>query len=88
MAVGNNGICGLNVIGLRRAGFDDATRLELKRLYRFVFRGSLPLRAAIDRARSEFKSDPARVMLDFMAASERGVCPDVTGARSRPDREP
>ena len=39
MAVGNNGICGLNVIGLRRAGFDAATRLELKRLYRFVFRG-------------------------------------------------
>ena len=88
MAVGNNGICGLNVIGLRRAGFDAATRLELKRLYRFVFRGNLPLRAAIAQARSEFKSDPALVMLDFMAASERGVCPDVVGERSPPARDP
>jgi UDP-N-acetylglucosamine acyltransferase len=87
MAVGNNGICGLNVIGLRRAGFDAPTRLELKRLYRFVFRGRLPLRKAIEEARAEFHTDAARVMLDFMAASQRGVCPDVAGRRSQDELE-
>lgn len=85
MAVGNNGICGLNVIGLRRAGFDNAVRLELKRLYRFVFLGKLPLRTAIAQARAEFNSEPSKVMLDFMetsmVTSHRGVCPHVAGSR-------
>jgi UDP-N-acetylglucosamine acyltransferase len=85
MAVGNNGICGLNVVGLRRAGFDDAQRLELKRLYRFVFQGTLPLRRAIEEAYAQFHSAPARVMLGFMKASERGVCPDVARRRHGPD---
>ena len=31
VARGDNGICGLNVVGLRRAGFSAAERLELKR---------------------------------------------------------
>jgi UDP-N-acetylglucosamine acyltransferase len=82
MAVGVNQICGLNVIGLRRAGFDSAQRLELKRLYRFLFRGELPLRAAIAAARSQFQGEAANAMLDFMAASKRGICPDV-GSRRR-----
>jgi UDP-N-acetylglucosamine acyltransferase len=84
MAVGNNGICGLNVIGLRRAGLDAGQRLELKRLYRFLFHGQLPLRAAIEQALSRFQSAPARVMLDFMKASERGVCPDITRRHRSP----
>ncbi|PYI81986.1 MAG: acyl-[acyl-carrier-protein]--UDP-N-acetylglucosamine O-acyltransferase, partial [Verrucomicrobia bacterium] len=33
VARGDNGICGLNTVGLRRAGFTSEQRLELKRLY-------------------------------------------------------
>jgi UDP-N-acetylglucosamine acyltransferase len=87
MAVGNNGICGLNVIGLRRAGLDDEQRLELKRLYRFLFRGRLPLRAAIERARSQFHSAAARVMLAFLGESQRGVCADIARKRQNPAQE-
>ena len=81
MARGNNRICGLNVIGLRRAGLSPEQRLELKRLYRNLFRGGLPLRAAIEQARPQPHSDVARVLLDFVAASQRGVCADVGRAR-------
>lgn len=74
IARGDNAICGLNVIGLRRAGFSDDERLELKRLYRALFRGNLPLRQAVSAARKEFHGPPAVRMLDFIAASQRGVC--------------
>jgi UDP-N-acetylglucosamine acyltransferase len=77
MARGDNGICGLNTIGLRRAGLTPAERLELKQLYRALFRGGQNLRAAVASAREKFSSAPAKVMLEFLGGSRRGVCRDV-----------
>lgn len=74
VALGENGICGLNIIGLRRADFTADERLELKRLYRALFRSDLPLRKAVEAARKDFTSKHAIRMLDFIAASKRGVC--------------
>jgi UDP-N-acetylglucosamine acyltransferase len=81
MALGNNSICGLNIIGLRRAGFSSSERLELKRAYRFLFRGSLPLRIAAAAAREQFVAGPAAVLVEFVAASKRGVCADIGRVR-------
>ena len=81
VARGDNGICGLNVVGLRRAGFTAEQRLELKQLYQVLFRGSLNLRRALDAARKQFTGDAAKTMLDFLATSTRGVCAD-TGRRA------
>jgi UDP-N-acetylglucosamine acyltransferase len=75
-----NEICGLNIIGLRRAGFTAAQRLELKRLYRALFRSGKNLRAAIEAASKEFTSPAAKTMLDFVAGTKRGVCSDLGGA--------
>jgi UDP-N-acetylglucosamine acyltransferase len=75
-----NEICGLNVIGLRRAGFTAEQRLELKRLYRALFRSGKNLRAAVEAARTGFTSLAAKKMLDFVAGTQRGVCSDVGGA--------
>lgn len=83
VARGDNGICGLNTVGLRRAGLTPAERLELKQLYHFLFREGRNLRTAVASARNHFASPPARLMLDFLAASSRGVCSD-TGAASNP----
>ena len=80
IARGDNRICGLNVVGLRRAGVSPADRLELKRLYHFLFRGKRRLREAIEEARGRFSSEPARRMLEFVHATKRGVCRD-TGSR-------
>jgi UDP-N-acetylglucosamine acyltransferase len=77
LATGVNGICGLNVVGLRRAGFSAETRRELKRLYLILFRGGRKLREAVEEAREEFKSDADRVLLDFVAATRRGICSDT-----------
>lgn len=77
VARGDNGICGLNIVGLRRAGFPAEQRRELKRLYLVLFRGGRKLREAIEEAREDFRSDAARVMLDFVAATKRGICADT-----------
>jgi len=76
IARGDNGICGLNVVGLRRAGFSNEQRIELKRLYQRLFRGKRKLHDACADAVKEFTSEAAKVMLDFIAASTRGVCAD------------
>ena len=85
VARGYNRICGLNTVGLRRAGFKPAERLELKQLYRALFRAGVNLRQAAQAARSDYSSAPALVLLDFVATSKRGVCADVAGA---PGAEP
>lgn len=79
VARGNNGICGLNVIGLRRAGFSAADRLELKQLYRLMFREGRAFREALAEAHSQFTGAGAKTFLEFAAATKRGLCAD-TGA--------
>jgi UDP-N-acetylglucosamine acyltransferase len=78
VARGDNSICGLNTVGLRRAGLTPAVRLELKQLYHALFRGGRNLRVAVAEARKSFSSAPAQAMLEFVAASARGICADVT----------
>jgi UDP-N-acetylglucosamine acyltransferase len=78
---GVNRLCGLNVIGLRRAGYTSEQRLELKRLYHALFRSRKKLRAALADAQAEFTSEPARVLMEFVATAKRGLCHDqATGA--------
>lgn len=74
VAHGDNRICGLNVVGLRRAEFSMEDRQELKRLYHFLFRSGRNLRAAAAEASKQFRSERARVMLDFILESKRGIC--------------
>lgn len=74
VARGDNGICGLNVIGLRRAGYSPEERLELKKLYQLLFRGGKNLSDAVAEAGGNFSSPGARMMLDFIASTRRGVC--------------
>jgi UDP-N-acetylglucosamine acyltransferase len=82
VARGDNGICGLNTIGLRRAGLTAEERLELKHLYRALFRSNQNLRQALAAARSQFTGAAAKVLMDFLAASKRGVCADAGGDSS------
>jgi UDP-N-acetylglucosamine acyltransferase len=74
VARGGNNICGLNTVGLRRANIGPAERLELKRLYQKLFLSGEKLSVALAEARGQFMSAPAKVLLDFIAASKRGVC--------------
>ncbi len=74
-AVGNPlKLFGLNSVGLRRSGFDEAVVGELKRAYRLCFRSDLNLSKGVERARGELDLLPeVRQFLDFIDASQRGV---------------
>jgi UDP-N-acetylglucosamine acyltransferase len=81
IARGDNGICGLNAVGLRRAGFTSEQRLELKKLYHALFRSGENLRTAIAEAQKNFSSPTAKILLDFVANAKRGLCSDTSRAK-------
>jgi len=89
VAIRDNEMCGLNIVGLRRAEFTAAQRLELKELYHALFRSGKNLRPALAAAREKFHGPVSRVMLEFLAGCKRGVCADVSrAAGSRVEEEP
>lgn len=73
---GTNMICGLNVVGLRRHGFTTEQRLELRKLYHALFLSRRKMQEALADARTQFTSEPSRIMIDFIAATKRGICAD------------
>lgn len=87
VALRENELCGLNTIGLRRAGFTPPERMELKRLYRALFRDGTNLRAALEAAQREFTGAPSKIFMDFVAATKRGICRDVGKGRGNVEGE-
>jgi len=84
VALRENEMCGLNIVGLRRANVPSDQRLELKRLYHQLFRGGKNLAETLAGAQKEFSSPPAKVLLEFVTKARRGVCADV-GRNSNDD---
>src|SRR2546430_1075106 len=82
-----NLLCGLNVVGMRRAGLSAAERQELKQVYRALFREGKNLREAVVAARRKFSREPAKLMLEFIASSKRGICFDTGARRESPSEE-
>jgi UDP-N-acetylglucosamine acyltransferase len=69
---------GLNVVGLRRAGFGASELRVLKEAYRLLLRSSLPLEEALQRLAAS--GDPlVEELVTFVRGSRRSFC------RSRPD---
>lgn len=65
---------GLNVIGLERRGFTKEDIGSLKKAYRFLFRSSLSLEAALDRIENELKGEQVQKLVTFVRSSQRGIC--------------
>jgi UDP-N-acetylglucosamine acyltransferase len=71
---GINGMCGLNSVGLKRAGFSSEERQELKKAYHALFLSDDLLKDALEKARGEFTGVLAGQLIHFVAASQRGTC--------------
>jgi UDP-N-acetylglucosamine acyltransferase len=70
----DNVISGLNAIGLRRAGLSSDTRIELKRLFRHIFRSSMNVSQALGQLDETQWGAEAREMITFIREAKRGVC--------------
>lgn len=82
-----NVVDGINVVGLRRAGFDSAARLEIKRAWNTAYKShSGPVRGAAQALEGGEWSEAAQALLRFMAAGgKKGIaCP----RRRRTDGKP
>lgn len=67
-------LAGLNVVGLRRRGFDAATIEALEQAFRYVFRSKLLLADAIRAAREQVPAlAEVERFLEFVESSRRGI---------------
>ena len=65
---------GINSEGLKRRGFDATRIAAIKRAYRTLYMGGLPLAEARQKLSEQAEhSDDVRAMLAFLDASERGL---------------
>ncbi|MEP7016125.1 MAG: acyl-ACP--UDP-N-acetylglucosamine O-acyltransferase, partial [Verrucomicrobiota bacterium] len=81
IAAERNYVFGLNVVGLRRAGFNTQDRDEIKAAFKLLYASGLNVSAAIEKAAAMTLGEAAREFFDFVAnAKKRGVCPIKRGA--------
>jgi UDP-N-acetylglucosamine acyltransferase len=67
-------LTGLNTVGLSRHGFSPEAIGSIKVAYKLLFRSGLTMQEALARVRAEFPASPeVSLLVDFIAASERGV---------------
>jgi UDP-N-acetylglucosamine acyltransferase len=77
MALGNRAaLAGLNIVGLKRRGFDRDAIHDLRRLYRQLFATEGTLKERVDALSGEFgERTEARLILDFIReGGDRAIC--------------
>ena len=65
---------GLNLVGLKRAGFDAPRIGILKRAYRYLYRSNLKLEEALARIEGEIPTPDTLQLTAFIRGSRRGIC--------------
>lgn len=75
-------VCGLNSVGIARAGMSEEVRRNLKKAYRILYRSGMKLSDAITMMEQELDSSEAMDhLLRFLRNVDRGIC------RSRRDED-
>lgn len=72
---GINEIAGLNVVGIKRGGFETEDRKEIKEVYRIVYRSQLNFKQAKEKLDSREWGEPATIMINFLKSeTKKGIC--------------
>ncbi len=76
IAAGNHTkLYGLNLVGLKRNGFNRETIDALKGTYKVLFRSGQTMEKAVKQARDSWGAIPAvETLLSFVESSTRGIC--------------
>jgi UDP-N-acetylglucosamine acyltransferase len=78
-------LVGVNVVGLRRAGWPRQKIKVVRQAFQQLFRTDTARLVALERVEAELATDEhpeVAEMVDFIRASERGVCPPKIGLPS------
>jgi UDP-N-acetylglucosamine acyltransferase len=65
---------GLNLVGLRRAGYKPSDVAALKQAYRILYRSKLKLEEALEKIETEIPTPETLHLVKFIRRSERGIC--------------
>lgn len=76
-------VCGLNVIGLRRAQVPASTRDEIKRAYKLLYNSGLNTTHAISEIEKMATTPEVKYFSEFVKQSKRGICPGGTASETR-----
>lgn len=69
------GVCGLNNVGLSRAGTGEFARRNLKKAYKILYRSGLTLSQAIAVMEQDLEScEEVEHLVRFLRNAERGIC--------------
>lgn len=72
LLVGNSTVWGINLIGLKRAGFSAQEIREIKKAFSILYREKLPLSKSIKKL-EVIDSQPVKEILEFIRASQRNI---------------
>ena len=76
IAAERNSVFGVNMVGLRRAGFSAKDREEIKMAFKLLYESGLNVGQALEKAATMKFGDAACELFDFVAkAKQRGICP-------------
>jgi UDP-N-acetylglucosamine acyltransferase len=65
---------GLNVVGLKRAGYKASDVAVLKKAYQLLYRANLKLQDALIKIETEIPTPETLHLVAFIRRSERGIC--------------
>ncbi len=72
---------GVNSVGMRRRGFDQAERTEIRQAHRTLYRSGKLFRDAVATLAEQVKTEPGKRLVAFLQSEgKRGIC---GGTRSR-----
>jgi len=70
-----NVVGGMNLVGMKRAGFSPVDRAQVKEAFKLLYRSGLNVKQAVEKARSVFISGPGQEFWQFIEQAKRGICP-------------
>jgi len=73
MVLGDSAVWGINLVGLKRAGFSNEEIIKIKRAFKTLYASKLTVKGALDKLR-EIDSAYVKEIIDFVSASKRGIC--------------
>ena len=63
----------INVVGLRRAGFSEAVKPDIKNAYKILYLSGLNTTHAMEEIIAKCHTDEAAYLIEFMKHSKRGI---------------
>lgn len=70
-----NCVCGVNVIGMRRAGMPPSEIQAVRRAFALIYKEQLTISMAVLRMEADLGGSPAvRELIHFIRTSKRGIC--------------